>query len=219
MSALAFSSLLQQRTGVPATLHCTTRDHSRLGIMSLLWGARAVGIGSVLATTGDYVALGAEHRTSFVRDVDVFDLVGLAREAGHFTGVALNPGLESGRLHGEVKRLERKARAGAQFAVTQPIFDAAGAEALFTATRHIGIPIMLGILPLRTARHATFLHDQVAGIVIPETIRHRLEQAADPLVEGVEGAREMLQIARRRFAGACIMPPFGRYEILSDILA
>lgn len=219
MSALALSALLQARTGKPATLHCTTRDHNRLSMQGLLWGARALGIRSVLVTTGDYVALGTEAGTTSVRDLGVMDLVRLARDAGHFTGVALDPRPEAGRLAHEVQRLEQKAGAGAQFVVTQPVFDEAGAEALYQATRHIGIPVLLGILPLRTARHASFLHRKVAGIVIPEGIRERLERAAEPQVEGVAGARAVLEAARQRFAGACIMPPFGHYEILPDIVA
>ena len=167
MSALALSALLQARTGKPATLHCSTRDHNRLSLQGLLWGALALGIRSVLVTTGDYVALGTDVRTTSVRDLGVLDLVRMAREAGHFTGVALDPRPEEGRLAHEVQRLEQKVRAGAQFVVTQPVFDEAGAEALYQATRHIGIPVLLGILPLRTARHAQFLHDKVAGIVRP----------------------------------------------------
>ncbi len=219
MSALALSALLQARTGKPATLHCTTRDHNRLSMQGLLWGAVALGIRSVLVTTGDYVALGVEARTTSVRDLGVMDLVHMARQAGHLVGVALDPRPEAGRLAHEVQRLEQKAGAGAQFVVTQPVFDEAGADALYQATRHIGIPVLLGILPLRTARHASFLHHKVAGIVVPEGIRERLERAADPQVEGVAGARAVLQAARQRFAGACIMPPFGHYEILPDIVA
>jgi methylenetetrahydrofolate reductase (NADPH) len=89
---------------------------------------------------------------------------------------------------------------------------------LADATRHMGIPIILGILPLRTVRHAEFLHHKVAGIAVPEHVRERMRRAADPPAEGVAGAREMLTIARQLFAGACIMPPFDRYEVLFDIL-
>jgi methylenetetrahydrofolate reductase (NADPH) len=219
MSALALSVLLEQHTGKPATLHCTTRDHNRLSTQGLLWGARALGITSVLIASGDYVALGDRSRTTTVRDLDVYALVQMAREAGLHTGVVLDPRPESNRLEYELRRLERKVEAGAQFVVTQPIYDEPSARTLHAATANLGIPIILGILPLRTARHAWFLHHRVAGIAIPEHIQERMEQAADPLAEGTAGARYMLAVAQQLFAGACIMPPFDHYEILVDILS
>ena len=82
----------------------------------------------------------------------------------------------------------------------------------------LGIPITLGILPLRTSRHAEFLHQKVAGIVIPEPVRKRMSQAKNSVAEGAAKAREMLFVARQYFAGACVMPPFGHYEMLFDIL-
>jgi methylenetetrahydrofolate reductase (NADPH) len=219
MSALALSSLIQQRTGKPATLHCTTRDHNRLSIQGLLWGARALGIESVLVATGDYVAMSDGGQTTSVRDVGVYALVRMARQAGLYTGVVLDPRPESNRLEHEVRRLEQKVMAGAQFVVTQPVYDEEGARLLYDATKHLGIPVTLGILPLRTARHAWFLHRKVSGIVVPPGVRERMELAADPQAEGIAGAREMLDSARQWFAGACIMPPFDHYDILADLLA
>jgi homocysteine S-methyltransferase len=219
MSALALSGLIQQRTGKPATLHCTTRDHNRLSIQGLLWGARALGIDTVLVATGDYVALGERVRTTTVRDVDIYDLVAMAREAGLRTGVVLDPRPETHGLEHQVHRLERKVQAGAQFAATQPVFDRAGASALRDATRHLEIPVMLGILPLRSARHARFLHQKVSGIRVPQHVQDRMSDSADAVAEGTAGARQMLDIARQWFAGACLMPPFDHYELLRDILS
>jgi methylenetetrahydrofolate reductase (NADPH) len=218
MSALALSALIQQQTSKPTTLHCTTRDHNRLSTQGLLWGARALGIRTVLVATGDYVALGDRAKTTTVRDLDVYALVRLAREAGLHTGVVLDPRPESNGLEPQARRLVRKVQAGAQFAVTQPVYDEAGARKLYEATRQAGIPIHMGILPLRTARHAWFLHHKVAGIAVPEAVRQRMEHATDPLAEGLSAAREMLAIARQWFAGACLMPPFDHYEVLHDIL-
>jgi homocysteine S-methyltransferase len=76
----------------------------------------------------------------------------------------------------------------------------------------------MGILPLRSPRHAEFLHQKVAGIEVPEQLRQRMQRAADPVAEGAANARTMLAAARQRFAGACIMPPFDRYEMLHAIL-
>jgi homocysteine S-methyltransferase len=218
MSALALCALIQQRTGRPAILHCTTRDHNRLSIQGLLWGARALDIGTVLVATGDFMALGDRARTTTVRDVDVFGLVRMAREEGLHTGVVLDPHPESNGLEQAVRRLERKVEAGAQFAVTQPVYDEASARMLVEATRHFDIPVILGILPLRTVRHAEFLHHKVAGIAVPEHVRERMRRVSDSVAEGAANAREMLAVARHHFAGACLMPPFDHYEVLFDIL-
>lgn len=218
MSALALCSLIQQRTGKPAILHCTTRDHNRLSLQGLLWGARALGIKTVLVMTGDFVALGDRARTTTVRDVGVFGLVQMARDAGLRTGVVLDHASDVKRLEPAIRRLERKVEAGAQFVVTQPIYDEASAERLVELLEPLEIPITMGILPLRTSRHAEFLHHRVAGIVIPEPVRERMSRAKDPIAEAAANAREMLAVARQHFAGVCVMPPFDHYEVLFDIL-
>jgi homocysteine S-methyltransferase len=218
MSALALSVLTQQRTGKPVTLHCTTRDHNRLSIQGLLWGARALGINSVLVATGDHVALGDGTRTTRVRDVDVYDLVAMARQAGLRVGVVLDPRERPHQLRQEVRRLELKVEAGAQYVVTQPVFDEIHARRLRDATSHIEIPVIMGILPLRSARHARFLDGKVAGIAVPEHVQQRMEDATDPVAEGAAGARAMIEAAREWFSGACIMPAFDHYGILFRIL-
>jgi methylenetetrahydrofolate reductase (NADH) len=218
MSAMALSSLIQQKTGRPAILHCTTRDHNRLSLQGLLWGARALGIKTILAATGDFVALGNRVATTTVRDLDIFGLVELGREAGLRTGVVIDPRPESNGLWQAIRWLERKVESGAQFAVTQPFFDAETVERVAKATEHIEIPIIMGVLPLRTSRHAQFLHDRVSGIAVPEPVRERMEEAKDPAAEGAANAREMIDLARTHFRGVCVMPPFEHYEMLADIL-
>ena len=219
MSAMAFCALLQQQTGRPAILHCTTRDHNRLSLQGMLWGAFALGIETVLVTTGDFVALGDRATTTDVRDTDVCGLVTMARDSALYTGVVLDPGPESQGLEKPVRRLEPKVEAGAQFVVTQPYYDEAGLDELAAATRHIEIPIILGLLPLRTPRHAEFLHRKVAGINVPRQVRNRMNRAGDPVAEGIANAREVLNLARQRFAGACLMPPFDHFNMLTSILA
>jgi homocysteine S-methyltransferase len=219
MNALAMCALIQARTGRPAALHCTTRDHNRLSLQGLLWGALGLGLESVLVTTGDFVALEERETTTTVRDVNTFDLIRMAREAGLRTGVVFDPFGPPGGFPAATRRLNRKVEAGAQYAITQPIYDAAGVEAVADATAEVDIPIFLGILPLRTARHANFLHERVAGVVVPEAVRERMEAAADTVAEGIANAREVLAQARDRFAGTCLMPPFDHYEILGEILA
>ena len=219
MSAMALCALLQQQTSRPAILHCTTRDHNRLSLQGMLWGALALGIETVLVTTGDFVALGDRATTTDVRDTDVYGLVTMARDSGLHTGVVLDPGPESQGLEKPVRRLERKIEAGAQFVVTQPYYDEAGLDKLAAATRRIEIPIILGLLPLRTPRHADFLHQKVAGINVPRQVRESMNRADDPVAEGIANAREVLNLALERFAGACLMPPFDRFEMLTHILA
>ncbi len=219
MSAMALCALIQQRTSRAAVLHCTTRDHNRLSLQGLLWGARALGIETVLVTTGDFVSLRDRATTSDVRDIDLFGLLAMATEAGMQAGVVLDPRPEADGLPHAVERLARKVDAGARFVVTQPVYDQASADALANAVQKIDIPLIMGILPLRTPRHANFLHDKVAGIAVPKPLRDRMHRAEDPIAEGIAIARENLALARERFAGACIMPPFDHYEIMPAILA
>lgn len=215
MSAMALASLIHRETGRRSILHCTTRDHNRLSLQGVLWGARALGIDTVLITTGDFVALDDRGSVSAVRDLDVFGLVRMAVEAELCTGVVVDPGADWQKA---AERLSRKIAAGAHFAVTQPIYDERDADGLHSALRDVSIPVHMGILPLRTARHADFLHFKVAGMRVPAAVRGRMHRAEDPVAEGAAISRAMLATARQRFAGACLMPPFDHYEVLFDIL-
>jgi methylenetetrahydrofolate reductase (NADPH) len=218
LDALAFCGLVQRATGRATILHCTTRDHNRLSLQGLLWGARASGVETILAATGDMIALKRRGTTTTVQDLEVFGLVRLGRDSGLQVGVVLDPRPETGGLPRQVERLRRKADAGAQFVVTQPVFDRGEAQRLAEALEGIPLPVLLGILPLRSARQALFLQEHVAGITIPEAVRRRLEIAAEPEQEGISLAREMLGEARRLFAGACLMPVAGHYETVARIL-
>lgn len=218
MSAMATCALTQQETNKPAILHCTTRDHNRISLQGMLWGAQALGIETVLVATGDMVSLQDRNTTTRVRDMDVFGLVAMARQSGLQTGVVIDPHPEANGFETAIHRLAKKIDAGAQFAVTQPIYDAEAADAMARATHAMGIPVIMGILPLRTARHADFLHQKVAGISVPGQLRDQMRQTDDTIQTGNRNARDMLEIARERFSGACVMPPFDHYEVLEDIL-
>jgi methylenetetrahydrofolate reductase (NADPH) len=219
MSAMATCHLIQTRLGRPAILHVTIRDHNLIAVQGELWGAKALGLATVMVATGDNIALADKGIVSYVGDVNVCDLIAMARQTGLCTGVVFDTKPElSGGFDRAVQRLEEKAKAGAQYAVTQPVYDEQGAQNIAKAVKHIDIPIILGILPLRTFRHAEFLHTKVSGISVPALIRARMEKAADPVAEGIANAREMLQIAKNLFKGACLMPPFDHFEVLPDIL-
>jgi methylenetetrahydrofolate reductase (NADPH) len=218
MSAMALCAMIQRRTRKPAILHLTTRDHNRLSLQGELWGALAMGIETVMVATGDFVALKDRQQTTTVGDLDVYGLVHMARETGLQTGVVFDAHPENNGLSRAVDHLKRKVDAGAQFVVTQPVYDEDGADELIKAIGGLGIPVIMGILPLRTPRHADFLHTKVAGITVPRALRQRMYAAADPVAEGAAKAREMVAVARQEFAGACIMPPFDHYEVLFDII-
>lgn len=218
MSAMATAAVIQKEIGRPAVFHCTTRDHNRISLLSELWGAKALGLSTVMVATGDHVAMKDRGIVSNVSDVNVFSLIRMAREADLFTGVVFDTHPERNGLEQAVKRLKKKVDAGAQYVVTQPVYNQAEADIIYERTRDMGIPVILGILPLRTLKHAVFLHDKVAGIAVPEDIIHRMRDAKDPVTEGNRNASEMLAIAKERFAGACIMPPFDHYEVMPDII-
>ncbi len=218
MSAMVFSHLVQKATGKPAILHCTIRDHNRLGLQSELWGAKAMGIDTVIAVTGDPSASGADNSTKFVADINVFELITMMKNSDLYTGAVLDFRPEINGLDHEIKRLEKKVAAGCQFVVTQPVYDKDTAKAIFSGVRHLNIPVIMGILPLLSYKHAKFLHDKVDGIAVPESLQQQMKNSDNPVNHGVSQAKEMLDLARTMFSGACIMPPFDRYEILKDIL-
>lgn len=219
MSALAFSVLLREQVSKPVILHCTMRDLNFLSVDSLLWGAKALGIETVLITTGDAVALRRQTQEEVSWSVSIFDMVREARKLGFGTGVVLDPAPGVDGFMQGVRRLMWKARAGAQFVITQPIYDEAGAEALSAVAQQLDIPLLLGLLPLLSAGHMAFLDRWVAGISVPDSVRDRIVRADDPSAAGLANAREMLAVAKERFAGVCLMPSPGRYEMVAEILS
>lgn len=218
MNAMVTSHLIQQTLKRQAVFHCTIRDHNKIAVQGELWAAPALGLKTVMVATGDNVSAADKGMVSHVGDVNVYDLIRMAREAGLFTGVVLDTHPETNGLERQVKRLERKAKTGAQYAVTQPFYDEEGVRALHDAVKDIGIPVILGILPLRTFKHAMFLHEKVAGIAVPQKVRDRMEKASDPIAEGVANAKEVYAMAKDLFKGACIMPPFDHFEVMGDII-
>jgi len=218
MDALSLCRILQDELKRPATLHVTTRDHNRLSLQGILWGAKALGITTVLAMTGDFVPLAEKGMTSSVRDISLTELIGMARQAGLKVGVVMNPFTDELRLGIAVKRMKEKVAAGAQFVVTQPVYTPGDADILAGALTPLGIPVMLGILPLRTFRHAAFLHHKVSGIEVPDEVRSAMATAGNPTAEGIRLARDLLAAARKCYDGVCIMPPFDHFEILHGVL-
>jgi len=119
----------------------------------------------------------------------------------------------------ELERFHRKVRAGARWVQTQPVYDLAALDRFLARAGEVPVPVVVGILPLHSFRHAEFLHNEVPGIDIPEAVRHRLREAGDGALRvGIEMAQALVHAVRARYAGAYLMPSFGRFEVVAEVL-
>ena len=233
MSALSACTLLQNTTGLETVLHFTTRDRNLMGLQADLIGAHAVGVRNILALTGDPPSLGNYAQATGVFDVDSIGLVRLISEmkngrdlagsdlgspGGFCVGVAVDPTKPD--LESEAGRLHEKIEAGAEFIMTQPIYDVAiWHRFLEIYGREIEIPVMLGILPLLSSRHAEFLHNEIPGITLSDEARERMREAgSNGRAEGVKLAQEILLEAKDEFDGVYLMPSYNRCEIALSVL-
>ena len=233
MSNQALSLLIQREVGIDAILHYTCRDRNVLCIQSDLLGAAAVGIRNLLCITGDPPKMGNYPDATAVFDVDAIGLVNIVRNlnrgldiggnpigtgTGFVIGVGANPGLTD--LDEEVRRFEYKVEAGAEFVVTQPVFDLRLLENFLKRIEHCRIPVVAGIWPLVSVRNAEFMKNELR-VSVPDTILERMAGAQNPesaRAEGVAIAREMLIAARQMAQGAQISAPQGRYSSAVDVL-
>ncbi len=224
MSSIAAAGIVKQTTKMEAIFHYTCRDRNLIGLQSDLLGAYALGLRYVLAVTGDAVSLGNNPEASPVYDVDSIKLVKLIdnmKKSLHLDmriGVAFNPNFTD--ISGQVKRLGRKVEAGAEFVMTQPMFDAEKVLGMCDAVKDLNIPIYLGILPLVSKRNAEYLHNEVPGINIPEHIRERMdiEDKVKARIEGIAIALEIMRATRDAVNGFYLISPLHRYEISAAIL-
>jgi methylenetetrahydrofolate reductase (NADPH) len=169
MSAMVFTHLVQKETQKPAILHLTVRDHNRIGLQSEFWGAKRLGIDTVIAVTGDPSVSDAHEPTSTIADLNVFELIKMAQNSDLSVGAVLDFRPEVDGLDHEAKRLKKKVESGCGFIVTQPIYDEKTAKKIYNATKDLKVPVIMGILPLLSYKHAVFLDDKVAGIVVPKS--------------------------------------------------
>lgn len=218
LSALVLSGLIQQRTGIPALPHFTTRDHNRLSLISSLWGAKALGMKEVLVTTGDFPPPDIPGAVHPVADLSVFELLSLAVQENLRPGVVLGIPRSSDDFQAQMKRLAKKLQRGAEFVITQPVYTPDRIETLLHAAQEIPIPIYPGILPLRSANHGHYMDHNVRGIHVPESLLAELESAAEPGGIGLKNAADMLKIIRRNFPGVCLMPPFQQYNLIHELV-
>ncbi len=232
MGAMAVAFGIQHDLDLECVIHVTTRDRNLMALESELLGAHALGVRNILALTGDPPRVGDYPTGTGVWDVDSIGLIEiLARlnrgedqggspigQAASFTiACALDPTAPDAR--DEWGRLERKLAAGAHLVMTQPLYDVAQVEAMLAeARRRFGarafpVPVLLGILPLVSARHAEFLHNEVPGITIPDATRTRMRAAGASGTEaGIEMADALLAAVENEVSGTYLMPSFGRYE-------
>jgi methionine synthase / methylenetetrahydrofolate reductase(NADPH) len=233
MSNQALSLLIQRDVGIDAILHYTCRDRNVLCIQSDLLGAAAVGIKNLICITGDPPKMGNYPDATAVFDVDAIGLVNIVHNlnrgldlggnpigvgTGFVIGVGANPGLTD--LDEEIRRFEYKVEAGAEYVVTQPVFDLRLLENFLKRIEHSRIPVVAGIWPLVSVRNAEFMKNELR-VSVPDSILERMARAQTPELaraEGVAIAREMLIAAKQMAQGAQISAPSGRYSSAVDVL-
>jgi homocysteine S-methyltransferase len=232
LSAQVTCQLIQQETGMEAILHVCCRDRNILSIQSELLGAHLVGIRDLICITGDPPSAGVHPGATPVFDVDSIGLCTIVNNLNRgldlggnpmgsqttlLLGVGANPGAYN--LDDELRRFEAKVKAGAEFAVTQPVFDLDLLEQFLKRTAEFGIPVIAGIWPLTSFRNAEFMVHELR-VPVPEHYMERMRLAESPetaSAEGVAIAREMVQRVRPLVAGVQLSAPFGRYQTAIEV--
>jgi homocysteine S-methyltransferase len=234
LSPLAMSLLIEKRVGIETILHYCCRDRNILGIQSDLLGAYALGLRNVLAITGDPPKVGNYPQATAVFDIDSIGLVNvihrlnhgrdlgnnpIGKPTGFVCGVGANPGAID--LDLEVSRFEWKVDAGAEFAITQPVFDTDLLERFLERISHVRIPLFAGIWPLASLKNAEFMNNEVPGASVPEKLLSRMRKA-DTIEaqreEGIAIAREALERVRPMVDGVQVSVPFGRVESVLKVI-
>ncbi len=236
MGALLSGLLIQREVGIEAVVHYACRDRNLLGMLSDLLGAAASGLDNLLLITGDPPKMGPYPDATAVFDIDSIGLTNLVSRLNRgldpggnplggattfVIGVGVNPAAPD--LERELKRFAWKVEAGAEYAVTQPVFDLAQLDRFLARVEPFGIPIVAGIWPLVSLRNAEFLANEVPGISVPEAVLDRMRKASAlgkeaALAEGVTIAREMLAAVRGRVRGVQVSAPLGRVPVALEVI-
>ncbi len=237
MSALAMAVLIQKEVGIETVLHFACRDRNVIGMQSDLLGAWALGIRNILAITGDPPKLGNYPDATAVFDVDAIGLVNLLNRLNHgldlagnpigeatgfSIGVGVNPGAIN--LDEELRRLDWKVLAGAEYMITQPVFDISLLENFMKRVEHYKIPLIVGIWPLISYRNAEFMNNEVPGAKVPDNVMERMRRAQEiskeaAFEEGVRIAKETYDYIRSEVNGVQIAAPLGRIEAVFKMLS
>ncbi len=234
MSNIAMATRVERETGIETILHVCCRDRNVLGMVAHVLGAHDLGIRNLVIITGDPPKMGDYPECTAVYDMDSIGLLNMVRGFNHgrdpggkpiggATKFLLTTGAEPAAqdYERELAKLKRKVEAGAEAVLTQPVYDPSVLDRFLRDIEPLGVPVMVGILPLASHRNAEFLHNEVPGMRIPEAVRDRMRRAGTGTParkEGVAIAREMLGAVRDRVAGAYIMPPFERYEAALEVI-
>jgi homocysteine S-methyltransferase len=234
MSAQSLCIQIQQHTGIETVLHYTCRDRNILSIQSDLLGASSIGLKNILCLTGDPPKLGNYPDATAVFDVDAIGLVNIVRRLNHgldigansigastnlTIAVAANPGVPD--IENELRRFKYKVEAGAEYAITQPVFDLRLLEIFLERIKEFRIPVIAGIWPLTSLRNAEFMKNDLR-VSMPEEIMLRMAQTTSPDAakrEGVLIAQEMLEAVRPFVQGVQVSAPFGRYALAAEVIA
>ena len=224
---------IEQQVGIETVLHYTCRDRNVLGMQGDLLGAASTGLKNILCLTGDPPKMGNYPDATAVFDVDAIGLVNIVRDLNHgldlghnsmnasagFTiSVAANPGVPD--IDHEIRRFELKVEAGAEFGITQPVFDLRLLEQFLRRIEGFRIPIVAGIWPLTSLRNAEFMRDQLK-VSMPDEILKRMAAATskeESLEVGLQIAREMLASVRGEVQGVQVSAPFGKYSAAVEVL-
>jgi methionine synthase I (cobalamin-dependent)/5,10-methylenetetrahydrofolate reductase len=233
MSVLATALLVREATGLDINMHFTCRDRNLMGIQAELLGAHALDVRNILAMTGDPPRAGDYVNATAVFDVDGIGLMEILRRmneaqdatgnsigerAAFHYGATVNPAAAD--VDREIERFHRKLAAGARWVQTQPVYEVAALDRFMARAGGSPVPVLVGLLPLHSSRHAEFLHNEVPGITIPDPIRARMRDAGDKGVRvGIEMAQALVREIRERYAGAYLMPSFGRYEVVAEVVS
>jgi len=235
MSALATAVLVEQQIGIESVLHYCCRDRNLLGMMSDLLGAAALGLRNILVITGDPPKMGPYPDATAVFDIDSIGLTNMVNKLNHgldlgnnpigeptafCIGVGVNPGAIN--LDEEIKRFEWKVEAGAEYAITQPVFDTEQLRDFLRRIEHVRIPIIAGIWPLVSYRNAEFLHNEVPGVRVTPSIMDRMREASNiskeaGREEGLKIARESLLEVRDEIQGVQVSAPFGNVKYALEV--
>jgi methionine synthase / methylenetetrahydrofolate reductase(NADPH) len=235
MSAQATAVLVEREIGLESVLHYCCRDRNLLGMMSDLLGAAALDLRNLLLITGDPPKMGPYPDATAVFDIDAIGLTNMVNKLNHgldlgnnpigrptsfCIGVGVNPSAIN--LDEEIKRFEYKVEAGAEFAITQPVFDAEQLRSFLKRIEHVRIPIVAGIWPLVSYRNAEFLHNEVPGVVVTPSIMERMRLAAEKgkeaaRDEGLQIARELLLEVRDMIQGVQVSAPFGNVRYALEV--
>lgn len=234
MNPMSISKIIQDEVGIEVMMHFACRDRNLLAVQADLLGCHALGIRNILAVTGDPANIGDYPSATSVYDVDSIGLVRIMSRfnegvdlAGNTVGLkcaftiaaAYNPLAED--MVTENDRLKRKVDCGAHCVYTQPIFDPATVNEAAEACAKLGVPLLIGVLPLRSQRHAEFMHNEVPGIEVPDWLRKKFADAENDEIAlkiGIEEAQKLASVLKGTVQGIYLMPPFGNPRIAEEVM-